>query len=144
MDIVKEGDKIKLECELKLEDGTTYFKNEENKPIIITIGEGKLLPAVENKIIDMKKGETKTVNLEPKDAFGFRKDDLVAEIPKKDFGTDSNIKIGSRVQIKTTSNQIIQGTVTEIKNNNFTVDFNHPLAGKKIVFILTVKSIEKS
>ena len=45
--------------------------------------------------------------------------------------------------MKTTSDKIIKGTVTEIKDDTFTVDFNHPLAGKNIVFIFTVKSIQK-
>jgi len=144
MDNVKEGDKVKLICELKLEDGTTCFKNEQDKPLVVTVGEGKLFPVIENKIKDMKEGETKTVTLKPKDAFGSYNEDLVAEIPKKDLGENPNLKIGSKIQMKTTSDQIIQGTITELKDDTFTVDFNHPLAGKNIVFIITVKSIEKS
>ena len=144
MEIVKEGDKVKLLCELKLEDGTTCFKNEQDKPLVVTVGEGKFFPEVENEMMDMKEGETKTITLKPKDAFGVFNDDLVAEIPKKDISDSPKLKIGTQLQIKTTNDRIIQGIVTEIKDDTFTVDFNHPLAGKNIVFILTIKSIEKS
>jgi FKBP-type peptidyl-prolyl cis-trans isomerase 2 len=144
MENVKEGDKVKLICKLKLEDGTTYFKNEEDKPLVVTVGEGKLFPIIENKIKDMKEGETKTVNLKPNDAYGTYNNDLVAEIPKKDIGNNPDLKIGSKIQMKTTDNRIVHGMVTELKDDTLTVDFNHPLAGKNIVFIITVKSIEKT
>ncbi len=144
MEIVKDGDKVQLVCELKLEDGTTCFKNEQENPLVVTVGEGKFFPIIENKIKDMKEGETKSITLKPKDAFGIHNDDLVAEIAKKELDNNADLKIGSKIQMKTTSNKTIQGTVTEIKDDTFTVDFNHPLAGKNIVFIVTVKSIEKS
>ena len=144
MEIVKEGDKVQLVYEAKLEDGTTYFKNEQENPLVFIVGEGKFFPAIENELKDMKEGETKTVTLEPKDAFGIRKDDLVAEIPKKDLSTNSNLDIGSKIQMKTASEKMIQGTVKEIKDDTLTVDFNHPLVDKKIIFTVTIASIEKN
>jgi FKBP-type peptidyl-prolyl cis-trans isomerase 2 len=144
METVKEGDKVELVYELKLEDGTTCFKNKQENPLVVTVGEGKLFPAIENKIKDMKKGETKTVTLQPKDAFGMHNNNLVAEIPKKDINTNFDLKIGSKIQIKTTEDKTLQGSVIEIKEDAFVADFNHPLAGKIILFIVTVKSIEKS
>jgi FKBP-type peptidyl-prolyl cis-trans isomerase 2 len=144
MEIVKEGDKVQLICELKLEDGTICYKNEQEKPFVIIVGEGRFFPAIEKELKDMKQGETKTVTLEPKDAFGIHNNDLVAEIPKKNLSNNADLDIGSMIQMKTSSNKIIQGTVKEIKDDVLTVDFNHPLAGKKIVFSITVQSIEKS
>ena len=144
MEIVKEGDKVQLVCELKLEDGTICYKNEQEKPLVIIVGEGRFFPAIEKELKDMKQGETKTVTLEPKDAFGIHNNGLVAEIPKKNLSNNADLDIGSMIQMKTSSNKIIQGTVKEIKDDVLTVDFNHPLAGKKIVFSITVQSIEKS
>jgi FKBP-type peptidyl-prolyl cis-trans isomerase 2 len=144
MDIVKEGDKVQLLCELKLTDGTTCYKNEQDKPIEVTIGDGKFFPVIENELKNMKKGETKEVTLEPKDAFGMHNKELVAIVPKNNVVDGAKMKIGSRIQMKTKSDKIIQGFVTDIKDDTYTVDFNHPLAGKNIVFTITIKSIEKS
>lgn len=113
-------------------------------PLVFIVGEGKFFPAIEKKLKDMKQGETKTVTLEPKDAFGEHNDDLVAEIPKKNLGNNADLTTGSRIQMKTDSEKIIQGTVKEIKDDTLTVDFNHPFADKKIEFTFTVVSIEKS
>ena len=113
MDIVKEGDKVQLEYELKLEDGTTCFKNQQDKFLVITVGKGEIFTAVENKIKDMKQGESKTVTLKPKDAFGIYNENLVAEIPKKNIVDHSKLKIGSNIQMKTTSDKIIKGTIID-------------------------------
>lgn len=144
METVKEGDKVQLVCEAKLENGKTFFKNEQKNPFVFIVGEGKFLPAIEKELKDMKQGETKTVTLEPKDAFGIHNDDLVTEIPKKNIGSNAELDIGSRIQMKTTSGELIQGKVTKINDDTLVVDFNHPLVGKKIIFTVTITSIEKS
>lgn len=144
MEIVKEGDKVHLVCELKLEDDTICYKNEQENPLVFIIGEGKFFPAIEKELKDMKEGETKTVTLGPKDAFGIHNDDLVAEIPKKDLRADASLDVGSSIQMKTAQGKMIQGTVIEIKDDTLSVDFNHPLAGKKIIFTVTIIAIEKS
>lgn len=144
MEIVKEGDKVQLVCEAKLEDGTICFKNKQTNPLVFIVGEGKFFPAIENELKDMKEGETKTVTLEPKDAFGIHNEGLGAEIPKKDLRDDASLDIGSMIHMKTSSEKIIKGTVTEIKDDTLTVDFNHPLVDKKIIFTVTIMSIEKN
>jgi len=144
METVKEGDKVQVLCELKLENGKTFFKNEQKNPFVFIVGEGKFFPVIENELKDMKQGETKTVTLEPKDAFGIHNDGLVTEIPKKNIGTNAELDVGSRIKMKTASDEIIQGTVTEIKDDTLVVDFNHPLVGKRIIFTVTITSIEKS
>ena len=144
MSIVKEGDKVQLACEFKLEDGTIFFKNEQEKPFVFIVGEGKFFPAIEKKLMDMKEGETKTINLEPKDAFGVYNKDLVTDFPKNNISTDGELSVGSSIKMKTDSDKIIQGSVTCIKDDSITVDFNHPLANKNITAVVTILSIEKS
>lgn len=143
MENVKEGDKVQLICEAKLEDGTLCFKNEQEKPFVFIVGEGKFLPGIEKELKDMKIGDTKTVTLAPEDAFGIHNNNLVAEIPKKDLNTNVDLNIGSRIQMKTSSDKMIHGLITEIKDDTLTVDFNHPLVDKKVIFTLTILAIEK-
>jgi FKBP-type peptidyl-prolyl cis-trans isomerase 2 len=47
LDIVNEGDKVQLVCELKLEDGTSCLKYEEDKPLVVTVGKRNIFPSVE-------------------------------------------------------------------------------------------------
>ena len=100
METVKEGVKIKILCEAKLEDGTLCYQNEEDKPLELVIGEGKFFPALEKELKKMKVGDKKTITLKPEEAFGPHMDDLVMEVPKNAFPMDANITVGSRVKIK--------------------------------------------
>jgi peptidylprolyl isomerase/FKBP-type peptidyl-prolyl cis-trans isomerase SlpA len=139
---IKEGDKVNILCEAKLEDGTIYYKNKKENPLEFVVGEGKFFPAVEDSMKGMKKGESKTITLEPKDAFGEHKENLVFVAPKDKFSSESKIDIGAKVKVNMDSGQTVQGTITEKNNGTYTVDFNHPLAGRKVVFTITVVSIE--
>jgi FKBP-type peptidyl-prolyl cis-trans isomerase 2 len=141
---VKKGDKVHILCEAKLEDGTVCYKNDEDSHLVFVVGQGKFFSAIENKIIDMKQGETKTVTLEPKDAFGQHKKDLVVEAPMDEFSSDGTLNVGSRVKLETKSGEPVHGTILEIKDDVFTVDFNHPLAGRNVIFSVTIVSVEKS
>ncbi len=142
MTIVKEGLKVKIAFEAKLETGERVFKNEEEHPLELTVGEGAIPKSIENALIDMKAGDTKTIKLESSEAFGPRVDDLVIELPREGFGPDTDLNVGSKVSIKSPEGKQFTGTVTEVKDENITVDFNHPLAGKSLVFTVTVLNVE--
>ncbi len=90
----------------------------------------------------MKIGESKTITLEPTEAFGPRLEDLVIDLPKDGFGPNTNLEVGSRVSINSSEGKKFNGTVMGIKEEKITVDFNHPLAGKNLVFTVTVVSVE--
>ena len=141
---VKKGDKVHILCEAKLEDGKVCYKNDEKNLLVFVVGQDKFFPAIENEMKGMKKGETKTMTLEPKEAFGQHKNDLVVEAPKDEFSSDSTLNVGSKVRLETKSGEPVHGTILEIKDDVFTIDFNHPLAGRNVIFSVTLVSVEKS
>jgi FKBP-type peptidyl-prolyl cis-trans isomerase 2 len=138
---VKDGDKVKLLYEAKSKDGTIWYKNKKENPLEIVVGKGNIFPAIEKRIKNMKEGEEKTISLKPEEAFGKHREDLVCTVPKNNVQTDFDLDIGSKVNLKSTSGKKITGTVTETKDDILTIDFNHPLAGKIILFTFIVLSI---
>ena len=141
MDAIKEGDKVSILFEAKLETGETIIKTEENKALNLVVGSGEIPISIEKALVDMKVGESKTITLEPKEAFGPRIDDLIIELPKKGFGSDSNLEVNSTVVMNSPQGKQFRGTVVKVEEENVTVDFNHPFAGRKLVFSVTVVSI---
>jgi FKBP-type peptidyl-prolyl cis-trans isomerase 2 len=141
MKVVKKGCKVSIVSQATLEDGTLCFKNSKDDPIEFVVGEGKFFPAIEQKIQDMKEGETKTIPLEPEEMFGPYVNDLILELPKTVMKPTPDITVGSRVRIETQAGKTFFGTIAEIKDETIRVDFNHPLAGKKILYTLTILSI---
>ena len=144
MKVVKEGDRVSISCEIKLENGDLCFKNEEENYIEVVVGEGKFFPLIENELKEMEEGGTKTITLEPKDAFGPYINDLVMEVPKDVFRSDVDLDVGSKVKIDAPSGKTYYGTVTKLTEETLTLDLNHPLAGKKIMITVTVVSIEEN
>jgi len=141
---VKKGDKVHILCEAKLEDGTVCYKNDEENLLVFVVGEGKFFPVIENEMKGMKEGESKTITLKPKDAFGSHKEDLIVDAPKDEFLSDKNLDVGARIKLDTKSGHQLHGTILEINDDVFTIDFNHPLAGMNVIFFVTIVTIEKN
>jgi len=141
MTAVKEGDKVRILCEIKLEDGALCYKNDVENPIEFTIGEGKFFPKIESKLINMQEGESKTLTLEPDEAFGQRIDDLIIDAHKDSLQTEVELDVGSKIKINTPSGKNYYAVVSEVNEDAFKLDLNHPLAGKKIIINLSIDAI---
>jgi FKBP-type peptidyl-prolyl cis-trans isomerase 2 len=143
MNIIEEGDKVSIKVEAKLESGEHCFPKNKESSIELVVGDGKFFPVLENRLIKMKEGETKEITLEPNDAFGSHHNELVMDAPKSVFRSNDNLTIGMRFKIDSPSGKVYYGTITKITNEAITIDLNHPLAGKKIIFTVTIITIEK-
>lgn len=141
MTVIKEGVKVNILFEAKLETGEIVLKTEEEQPLEIVVGDGNIPKSVENGLIDMKEGETKTVALEPAEAFGPKMDNLIIDLPKEGFDTQVELEVGSRVSMNSPEGKTFTGTILDVKEEKISVDFNHPLAGKSLIFTVTIVSI---
>ena len=141
MKSVKEGDKVQILYEAKLDTGEFCYKNDTENLTEIMIGGGKFFPVIEKELCAMAEGESKVVTLEAEDAFGPHLDDLVIKIPKSVVKTDVTLEIGSRVKIDAPTGSSYAGTIVAIDDQTFTLDLNHLLAGKRLVINVTVVSI---
>ena len=141
MTVVKEGDKVKILCEIKLEDGKLCYKNDVENPLEFTIGEGKFFSKIESKLVNMQEGESKTLTLEPEEAFGPYIEDLIIDAPKDLLQTEVELDAGSKIKINTPSGKSYNAVITEAKEDAFKLDLNHPLAGKRIIINLSLEAI---
>ena len=145
MNIIEEGDKVTIKVEAKLESGEHCFPKNKESSIELVVGEGKFFPVLENRLIKMKEGGTKEITLEPNDAFGPHNNELVMDAPRSVFRPDDKLAIGMRLKIDSPSGKVYYGTITEITNEAITIDLNHPLAGKTLIYELEIKEkIEKT
>lgn len=138
---VKEGDKITIVFEAKLETGEIVLKTHDDRPLEVTLGEGSIPTSIETALVDMGIGEEKKITLEPAEAFGERIDDLVIELPREGFTAESELQVGSMVSMSSPEGKKFTGAIVELKDEKVVVDFNHPLAGKKLIFTVTVVSV---
>ncbi len=141
MKSIKEGDKVQILYEAKLDNGDFCYKNDTDNLTEIVIGEGKFFPVIEKTLCTMAEGESKVVTLEAEDAFGPHLDNLVIKVPKSVVKTDVSLEVGSRVKIDAPTGNSYVGTIVAIDDQTFTLDLNHLLAGKRLIINVTVVSV---
>ncbi len=144
--MISDGDFIRLSYTAKLEDGTIvdttdeevakehgiYNENARYGDIYAVIGKGHILPGLEEDIKGKEVGYKGTVEIPPEKAFGEYNPELKDTFSINRF--KERPEIGQRVRI---GDRI--GTVERIVGRRVIVDFNHPLAGKKIIFEYEIK-----
>ncbi len=94
----------------------------------------------------MKVGESKQVIVAPEQGYGPINPQALQEVPIDKIPEDAR-KVGSRLQGKGPQGQMVSPLVTEVKEQVVMLDFNHPLAGKKLFFdvkILDIKTASTS
>jgi FKBP-type peptidyl-prolyl cis-trans isomerase 2 len=136
---IENGKKVTLHYKGKHEDGSVFDESTGKDPLEFTIGANQVIPGFELGVIGLEAGDNKTIEIEPKDAYGDFRDDLLAEVPR------ANVPEGTEVgtQLQTEINgQPVPVTVKEIKDETIVIDANHPLAGKKLIFDLEVVGVE--
>lgn len=98
-----------------------------------------MIPGFENAVKGMHVGEEKTVSLEPKDAYGEVREDLIVAVSGAQFKqANINPQVGETYQTA----QGMTATVKSISGDMVIMDYNSPLAGKTLIFTITVKSIK--
>jgi FKBP-type peptidyl-prolyl cis-trans isomerase 2 len=112
-----------------------YRENVRYEPIPVIIGAGILIRGLEEEIKKMKINEKKTIEIPPEKGFGSRDEKLVRLIPISVFRAN---KIEPEVGKFVTINGL-NGRILSISGGRVKVDFNHPLAGKTLVYEVEVK-----
>jgi len=137
---VAEGKRVAVHYRGTLDDGTEFDSSEGRDPLEFVPGEGLLIPGFEQAVVGMEVGEEKSVVLEATDAYGARDPDLVIEGPRSAFPAE-DLKVGRSYNFQLTGGREADGTVLEIHDGVVRVDFNHPLAGKRLTFRLLVVAV---
>jgi len=140
---VSEGKVVSLEYTLTLDDKSVVESNVGAKPLTYTQGSHQLPPVLEQALEGMAVGDTKQVTVAPADGYGEMDPKAVQEVQKQMIPPEA-LKVGTRLQGKTPSGQMVYPLVAEIKGDTVVLDFNHPLAGKTLHFDVKVLDIKQA
>jgi FKBP-type peptidyl-prolyl cis-trans isomerase 2 len=133
----EDGEIFDLTLEDVAKEEGIYNDEESYKPMLVAIGKNWLLPALEEELVGMEVGESKTVEVPPEDAAGPRDPDKIKLVSKRQLQKQGvSPRKGARVEVGRQ-----KGIITNVLGRRVRVDFNSPLAGKTLVFDVTVKGI---
>ncbi len=138
---VKEGDKVKVNYTLILDNNTVIEKTDETNPFEFTLNSGKTIPGFEQAVIGMSPGESKSVKIPPKEAYGEHRKELVMNIARKDLPEDLDPQVGQQLRLESDKHQPFIVTVTGASESEVIMDANHPLAGKNLNFEIELLEI---
>ncbi len=144
MSQAKKGDTIKVHYTGRLEDGSIFDSSKDREPLEVTLGAGSVIPGFDKGLTGMAIGDTKTVNIPADEAYGQIREDMIAEVGKDDFPPDIKPKVGLELELTQEDNNIINVTISKIEDDKITIDANHPLAGKELIFDLEMIEIKEA
>ncbi len=136
------GTKITLHFALQLDNGDMVDSNFERASATFTVGDGNLLPGFEKALCGMLEGEHKTVVIKPEDGFGQRNPNNIQEIARSQFSPDLELSEGLMLSFADAQKTELPGVVQRYDDEVVVVDFNHPLAGRDILFEVAIIKIE--
>ncbi len=130
---ITENADIVLHFALKLDNGEVVDSNFDAEAARFSMGDGNLLPSFERHLLGLKAGDKAEFAIAADDAFGQYNEANVQQFSRSRF-TGLALEEGLVVSFADAANNELPGVVSRIEGNQVTVDFNHPLAGRDLVF----------
>jgi peptidylprolyl isomerase len=141
MQQAKSGDTVKVHYSGRLTDGTTFDSSTGRDPLEFKVGNGDVIKGFDDGVTGMAVGDKKTVHIPADEAYGQKEDERVIQFPRANFPPDMEPEVGMQLNMTNGTGQVIPVVVTDVDNENVTLDANHPLAGQDLIFDIELVDI---
>ncbi len=135
---------VTLHFEIRFTNGDVVDSNFDGNSATFAMGDGSLLPGFEAVLLGLKVGDRQTFTLLPEQAFGEGNEDNKLYFKKSQFNEDELVE-GLIISFDDAAKTQRPGVVKAIEQDRVLIDFNHPLAGRTLVFeveIIAVAAVE--
>lgn len=130
----QQGDKVVVHYTGRLDDGEVFDSSQGRDPLEFEVGSGQVIPGFDQAVTGLEIGETREIRLDPEDAYGEPREDLLVDVERNQFPPDAEPAVGQQVQVQVAPDQNRVATIQEIGDETIKLDLNHPLAGKPLTF----------
>lgn len=143
--VVNSGAYLTLHYRLATLDGVDIISTFHESPATLLLGQGQLAPGLEQALLGLDDGSHTTQELAPEQAFGVRNPDLVQRVSLKTLrensATGEAFKVGDLIDFSAPSGGKFAGVIQELDQESALFDFNHPLAGQRVLFEVKIIGI---
>ena len=130
-----------VSIEYEVRDGDTVVdSNIGGAPLVFMFGKGQIIPGLESGIQNMAIGEKGNVHVMAEDAYGIYNAEAVEELPREQFA-GIELEVGMSLYGQGEDGSTVQVIVKDIVDDTVIIDFNHPLAGKDLMFSVAINNI---
>jgi len=132
------GHVVEIRCTTMQPDGTVIESTGDVGAVAAKLGNGELPPPLEEVLIGMRPGDRKTARVGP---LVPRQDDLVHRVRVQELPEKVAPRVGEKLEVHYADGKAREATITEIGESMATLDANHPLAGRELVFDVELVSV---
>jgi FKBP-type peptidyl-prolyl cis-trans isomerase SlpA len=141
---IAQGSQVALHFSVALENGVEIDNTRGYpEPVSLVIGDGNLLEGFEKALLGLRAGDRRTVHLPPEDAFGPWNPDNVQLFDTVQFVKtgEGRPEVGTMMEFQDKGGGTLAGVVKSVNDDKVEVDFNHPLAGRNVVFEVEIAKV---
>ena len=141
MTITNENCVVGIEYEVKEAGATDIVDSNKGsgQPLEFIMGKGQVIPGLEKGLTGMNEGESSDLMIPAADAYGDYNEEAIQTLPIDQF-EGVELKDGLTLYGQSEDGQTTQVTVKSFTETDVNIDFNHPMAGKDLMFSVTIKS----
>ena len=139
-DVIADGVVVKMDYSLTV-DGKQLGSSKKRKPIAFVQGQGEIVPGLEKKLYDMKVGDSKEIRVAAVDGYGEIDPEDFVSLQKTDFPESIPMEPGTIITLTDEDGDNQKARIDSITEDQVRLNFNHPLAGKDLVFQVSILEI---
>ena len=143
--VPKEDMVIAFRYELREQNSDVVIDSnmDQQNPLEFITGRSQIITGLEKELINLEVGESKEIAVTAQDAYGDYNEEHIEEVPKVQF-EGINLSVGLNLYAKTEDGRSIPAIVKAFNDEVVTMDYNHPLAGKDLVFKVDITSVREA
>ncbi len=138
---VKSGDTVRVHYTGTFADGETFDSSAGRDPLEFVVGSGQIVPGLDKAIPGMNVGDKKQVHVPAAEAYGEPDPQAMQAVARTDIPADIDLSVGAVLQVQNQQGRVMHVKVAELTADSVTLDANHPLAGKDLIFDIELVGI---
>lgn len=139
--IAQDGDLVQVHYTGRLTDGTEFDSSRETDPLAFVVGTGEVIAGFDGAVRGLAPGQSRTVTIPVEEAYGPVQTELIARVARTDLPADLELEVGRQLSVTQEDGEAFAVMVAAIEDGVVTLDANHPLAGKELVFDIELVAI---
>lgn len=137
---IKKGDTVRVHYTGTLADGTVFDSSRERDPLEFTLGKGTLIPGFEAAVEGRELNDVVSVTIPPDQGYGESDPELIFTVARAQVPDHIPLNVGVPLQLSNEQGQM-DVTITDVSEDEVTLDANHPLAGKELTFEIEIVGV---
>ena len=136
------GTRVTLHFAIHLATGEEIDTTRRGRPASFTVGDGNLPAGFERALFGLRAGDDERLPIPAAGGFGLHRKENIRTLPRADFPNDEDLVPGMMIAFAAPGEGELPGVVRSTRATTVVVDFNHPLAGRDLVFDVTILRVD--